>query len=198
MRRPRRTAALSWARRRAGAVRERLYHHRLGELRCVPEGAITLWVKVPPGQWSVGPVAGRRRGWATVPVEALRQRALSGARAKRRAVMRVNPEQASKGKSWTPTRPKNGEGSTVSGSSRRTHRDRSIGVMGTARRERESRNRGDPPWTRVVPRHRRLGRWSGRESDRVIVPSKPGNAGGGKDPDFWSRFRSKRGEGDWR
>ena len=24
-----------------------------------------------------------------------------------------------------------------------------------------------------------------RESDRVIRPLKPGNAGGGKDPDFW-------------
>ena len=26
---------------------------------------------------------------------------------------------------------------------------------------------------------------SARESDRVIVLPKPGNAGGGKDPDFW-------------
>ena len=25
-----------------------------------------------------------------------------------------------------------------------------------------------------------------RESDRVVVPMKPGNSGGGKDPDFWS------------
>ena len=28
----------------------------------------------------------------------------------------------------------------------------------------------------------------GRESDRVMVPQKPGNAGGGKDPDFWCAF----------
>ena len=27
-----------------------------------------------------------------------------------------------------------------------------------------------------------------RESDRVIGPLKPGNAGGGKDPDFWCAF----------
>src|SRR5208337_2981269 len=27
-----------------------------------------------------------------------------------------------------------------------------------------------------------------RESDRVIRPMKPGNAGGGKDPDFWRAF----------
>jgi hypothetical protein len=25
-------------------------------------------------------------------------------------------------------------------------------------------------------------------SDRVAVPSRPGNAGGGKDPDFWCAF----------
>jgi hypothetical protein len=28
----------------------------------------------------------------------------------------------------------------------------------------------------------------GRESDGVIRPMKPGNAGGGKDPDFWCAF----------
>jgi hypothetical protein len=44
--------------------------------RCAPNGAITSWVQVPPGQWSVGPVAIRRLGWVTVPVEALRQRPL--------------------------------------------------------------------------------------------------------------------------
>src|ERR1019366_7502668 len=43
-------------------------------LRCAPNGAITSWVQVPPGQWSVGPVAGGRPGRVTVPVEAPRQR----------------------------------------------------------------------------------------------------------------------------
>jgi len=38
-----------------------------------PKGAITLWVQVPPGQWSVGLVAGRRCGWVTGRIEALRQ-----------------------------------------------------------------------------------------------------------------------------
>jgi len=38
-----------------------------------PKGAITSWVEVPPGQWSVGPVAGRRCGWVTGRIEALRQ-----------------------------------------------------------------------------------------------------------------------------
>ena len=27
-----------------------------------------------------------------------------------------------------------------------------------------------------------------RESDRGVVPLKPGNSGGGKDPDFWNAF----------
>ena len=36
-----------------------------------------------------------------------------GGGANRRAVTCVKPEQASKGKSWTPTRPDHGEGSTV-------------------------------------------------------------------------------------
>jgi len=43
---------------------------------CAPNGAITLWVRDPPGQRLAGPVAIRRLGWVTVRVEALRQRPL--------------------------------------------------------------------------------------------------------------------------
>lgn len=43
------------------------------DLWCVPKDAITSWVEVPPGQWSVSPVAGRRCGWVTGRIEALRQ-----------------------------------------------------------------------------------------------------------------------------
>src|SRR5487761_2660260 len=70
-----------------------------------------------------------------------RRGAALGGRAKRRAVTCVKPEQASKGKLWTPTRPEFGEGSTVWGSSRQMHLDRSTGVMGTARRDRWSGKR---------------------------------------------------------
>ena len=38
-----------------------------------------------------------------------------------------------------------------------------------------------------VPK-RRMSRRPDRESERVIVPWKPGNAGGGKDPHFWNAF----------
>jgi len=57
----------------------------------------------------------------------------------------VKPEQASKGKSWTPTRLNNGEGCTRWGSNRQTHPLRSTGVMGTARRKGDAGNWGDPP-----------------------------------------------------
>ena len=74
-----------------------------------------------------------------------------GGGANRRAVTRVKPEQASKGKLWTPTRPEFGEGSTIWGSSRQTHLDRSTGVMGTARRRTGDRvSGGGPCWTRVA------------------------------------------------
>jgi hypothetical protein len=102
----------------------------------------------------------------------------------------VKPEQASKGKLWTPTRPENGEGSTARGSSRQMHLDRSAGVMGTARRDRGSRKRGRPVLDEGSGLNAAEGHRSERESDRVVVPSKPGNAGGGKAPDFWCVFEA--------
>jgi len=113
-----------------------------------------------------------------------------GGGANRRAVTCVKPEQASKGKLWTPTHPENGEGSTIWGSSRRMHLDWSTGVVGTARRDRGSRKQGrsvldEGSGLDGAARHR-----SERKSDRVVVPPKPGNAGGGKDPDFWCVFEA--------
>ena len=108
-----------------------------------------------------------------------------GGRATRRAVTCVKPEQASKGKLWTPTRPEFGEGSTVWGSSRQMHLDRSTGVMGTARRDRWSGKRGRPVLDEGSGLNGAFRHRSMRESDRGVVPLKPGNAGGGKVPDFW-------------
>lgn len=39
-----------------------------------------------------------------------------------------------------------------------------------------------------------VGRRLWRVSDRVIVLLRPGNAGGGKDPDFWCAFETAE---DW-
>src|SRR5271166_559477 len=62
---------------------------------------------------------------------------------------------------------------------------RSAGVVGTARWEGGAGNRWSPArhegsGLNVADRRRCL-----RVSDRVIVLLKPGNAGGGKGPDFW-------------
>jgi len=47
---------------------------------------------------------------------------------------------------------------------------------------------GDPPESEVATSTPRIGGGLGRGSDRVIVLSRSGNAGGGKGPDFWSAF----------
>jgi hypothetical protein len=47
---------------------------------------------------------------------------------------------------------------------------------------------GDPFWLEVAPPTPWQARRAGRESDRVVRPARPGNAGGGKDPDFWRAF----------
>ena len=62
----------------------------------------------------------------------------------------------------------------------------SAGVMGTARRKGDAGNRGRPVAARVASSTSLSGGGLLRESDRDIVPLKPGNSGGGKDPDFWS------------
>jgi len=55
-------------------------------------------------------VATERFGWATGRVGASGHESAFGRAATLQAVTRVKPEQASKVKSWMPTRPLNGEG----------------------------------------------------------------------------------------
>jgi hypothetical protein len=78
----------------------------------------------------------------------------------------------------------------VLGSSRRMHLDRSAGVVGTARQDRGTRKRGRPVLDEGSGLNDAEWHRSVRESDRVVVPLKPGNAGGGKDPDFWCAFEA--------
>ena len=162
-------------------------------LRCIPvrpEGRDHL-VGASPTRAMVGWPGRWQAVWSgNRPDRSPATNVASGGGANRRAVTCVKPEQASKGKLWTPTRPEFGEGSTDWGSSRRKHPDRSTGVMGTARRDRGSRKRGrsalgEGSNLNGAARHRLM-----RKSDRVIVPPKPGNAGGGKGPDFWCVFEA--------
>ena len=59
---------------------------------------------------------------------------------------------------------------------------RSAEVVGTARREGDTGNVGDPLGWSVISIAAAMR--TRRESERVIVLVKPGNAGGGKDPCF--------------
>src|SRR5271165_7556919 len=81
-------------------------------LWCVPEGRDHLVGASPtramvgwPGSWQ----AVRSGNW---PYRSPATNPALGRGANRRAVTCVKPEQASKGKLWTPTRPEFGEGST--------------------------------------------------------------------------------------
>ena len=74
------------------------------------------------------------------------------------------------------------------GSNRHMHLFQSAGVVGTARWKGDAGNRGRPAWHEGSALDAALGRRCTRASDRVIRPLRPGNAGGGKDPDFWCAF----------
>ena len=60
--------------------------------------------------------------------------------------------------------------------------------MGTARRKGDAGNGGDPSSGEGSGLNVAVRAAARRESDRVVVPLKPGNAGGGKGPDFWCAF----------
>ena len=105
----------------------------------------------------------------------------------------MKPEQASKVKVWMPTRLNNGKGRVGRGSNQQIHRFWSIGVVGTACRKGEPGNRGSPTSREGSGLIAVVGRLRGWVSDRVVVPLRPGNSGGGKGPDFWCAF--EEGEG---
>jgi len=69
--------------------------------------------------------------------------------------------------------------------------------MGTARWKGDAGNRGRP----VVGESRSLnvaiGDGSGGSRTGSVVPLRPGNAGGGKGPDFWHAFEDREDYGDW-
>jgi len=115
-----------------------------------------------------------------------------GGRATWQAVTRVKLEQASKVKSWMPTRPQDGEGRVGQGRNRQVHLFRSTGVMSTACPEGGLGNWGRPGsdgGSRL--QHRLQGRWSDRETERAVGALRPGNAGGAKGPRFWCAFEEE-------
>jgi hypothetical protein len=114
------------------------------------------------------------------------QQAVLDGPANPQAATRVNPEQASKVKLWTPTRLNNGEGRRAPGKQPliapgAVHRGNGSGMWGRvdAQRGRPGRARGRSP--QRIPGVR-----SGRDSEGPMVLLKPGNSGGGTGPYFWS------------
>ena len=143
-------------------------------------------MKVPPEWLSVqlGSYPDRRRGrpsgWSSGDKSTTFRLA-----ANRQAVTRVNLKQASKVKLWTPTRPIFGEGRSRQGRNRWVHLTWSTGVMRMACRESILCNVGDPfrMWGSGPQQH--FGYWSGRESERGIVPEKTRKRERGKAPYLW-------------
>ena len=116
-------------------------------------------------------------------------KAALGGRAMRWAITRVKPEQASKVQLRMPTRQDRGR--QYGWQKVSTASIRSAGVVGMARRKGDAGNVGDPlGWSFGSIAAAMRTRW---ESERVIVPLKPGNAGGGKDPCFRRAFEEVEG-----
>jgi hypothetical protein len=146
---------------------------------------------IPTRQLSFQPVAIGTAGEVTNPSELSMERAASGGSASGQAVTRVNAEQAPKLVMWEPTRHCHGEGRRHGLS--RCSNDIGVhgptGVMATACLPEEiDRNTGNPRWWGGPPQPDAREGQAGpsRAADRLVVPSKPGNSGGGKGPDFGS------------
>lgn len=81
------------------------------------------WRRSPVGEGPTHEVVGRHGSYRAVEFgRSLETKSGLAGRATWQAVMRVKPEQASKVKSWTPTRLRNGEGSTGREGNRPRHR----------------------------------------------------------------------------
>ena len=79
------------------------------------------------------------------------------------------------------------------GKHRQTHPLRSTGVVGTARRQGCLLQRGRPGRLTGRAVQRRVRRRVGRASERLVVPWKPHNGGGGKGPHFWNAAEGATG-----
>src|SRR5882672_1505916 len=100
-----------------------------------------------------------------------------------------------------PTRPDYGEGRSGGNGYERTNSMRPAGVLATACRQKGTmRNTGSPSGDRGVDqlatRERQAGPYG--MAERLVVPMKPGNSGGGKGPQLKGNARSNEGPRDWR
>src|SRR3974377_2064321 len=116
------------------------------------------------------------------------------------AVTRVNDEQASKRTTRRPPRqPFRGRLTRLGVNERRSAPSRCAGVVATActqgKRAQHGRPQGVVRDDQPDAREGQAGRFG--ETERFAVPRKPGNAGGGKGPQFKTNARRGEGPGDW-
>lgn len=169
---------------------------------CVcPKGADYQWGKDPLEQLMVGFDSYRAVSLGNRASRNLVKKSTLGGRATLQAVTRVKLEQASKATMWTPTRRMSGEGRVDweepgAGARYRTtvSTSRATGVGSTACKEGSLRQWGRPGVVAGVAscERRRKGRRTIWASERVMVPAKPGNSGGGKGPYFWCACKGGR------
>src|ERR1700746_1344354 len=116
------------------------------------------------------------------------------------AVTRVNAEQSSKRTMRRPTRqPFRGRLIRLGEAERSSTPSRCAGVVATActqgKRTQHGRPQGAVRDDRPDAREGQAGRRG--DTERFVVPVKPGNAGGGKGPQFKTDARRGEGPGDW-
>ena len=157
-------------------------------IQCAVKGVVSSAGANPARQLSFQPVAIGAAVEVTKPPEPSMAKGRFGDSASRQAVTRVNAEQASKRVMWEPTRLSNGEGQRrwgrrTSKRTQRSHRGSGDGMLtggGTTKHGKPQR------WRRVTANRKPARDRPGRAgvAERLVVPSKPGNAGGGKGPQF--------------
>ena len=81
---------------------------------------------------------------------------------------------------------------------RTTGPTRFAGVVGDGMPTRNNEQHGKPTRlvTRVAAPTDAKGAWAEGVAEGLIVPGKPGNAGGGKEPWFWGADEAAQGRGD--
>ena len=153
---------------------------------CATKGAENQWMRVPLGQLSERSGSYPDDGWGNSTRRSSGDKGPPWAdRANLRAATRSESQAGSESTVVTPTRPLRGEGRCITGKKPTRAPVMVTGVVGAARREGSSTQRGRPDEMRgSQPVTAPVGCRSRRESERPIVPRKPGNAGGGKGPHF--------------
>ena len=148
-----------------------------------------------PGNWFAPPGSNRSSGGGNEATEAFGERVALGDSASMQAVTKVNAEQAPKIITQELTRRKYGEGrsrwESTSERSQRSCRGIGDGMQTQGIRRNTGSPSGDPVVGQPVARESQAGPFG--VAERLVVPRKPGNTGGGKGPQLKGDAGSNEG-----